>query len=216
MGADLSDRVTDWVILISLGAGIFLVLARVIDHARVSELLRFPWTAQAEEFSLRFNAGKVKLNADRFMILAAWTLFPLIIVALKVQGKSEALLLYDLATYFRVLLLSGLYLILKLLLASAVGYAFEREEQTLQGQNLALAHFTWISIVGGPLALLTFFLPLGSGQYYLILIPVVLTAAVFLFRSIYYSLKSGFSPSYIILYLCALEIIPLLFLYRLV
>ena len=216
MGAELSNRVTDWMIIISLAAGILLILARFIDQARVSELLRFPWQSSAEEFSLQFNSGKVTLNADRLMILSAWILFPLVIVALKIQGKEESLLLFDWASYFRVLLLSGLYLIFKLLLASAVGYAFEREEESMRGQNLALAHFTWIAILGAPLALISIFVPFGDALYFLVLIPVILTAAVFLFRSVYYSLRSGISSGYIILYLCALEIIPLLFLYHLV
>lgn len=216
MGADLSQRITDWMILISLAAGTLLVLARFIDRSRVLELLQFPWDGQSEEFSLRFNSGKVKLNADRLLILAAWLLFPLLIVALKMAGRSEAILLYDWASFFRIFLLSGLYLVLKLLLASAIGYAFEREEASLQSQNLALAHFTWIALIGGFFAFLTFFLPLAKLQFYLVLFLVLIIAVIFLFRNVYYSIKMGFSLSYIILYLCALEIIPLMFLYSLV
>jgi len=215
MGAALSDRLTDWMIIISLAAGVLMILARFVDQARVSALFRFPWQAQAEEFSLQFNSGKVNLNADRLLILAGCLLFPLLIIGLKVQGQMERLLLFDLATYARILLLAGLYLIFKLLLASAVGYAFEREEESMRTQNVALAHFTWIALIGGPLALVSYFLPLGVGPYYLVLLLVSLTAIVFLIRSVYYSLKAGISSGYIILYLCALEIIPLLFLYSL-
>ena len=195
MGADLSQRITDWMILISLAAGTLLVLARFIDRSRVLELLQFPWHGQSEEFSLRFT---------------------LLIVALKMEGNSEALLRYDWASFFRIFLLSGLYLVLKLLLASAIGYAFEREEASLQSQNLALAHFTWIALIGGAVAFVTFFLPIAQLQFYLVLILVLIIALIFLFRNVYYSIKMGFSLSYIILYLCALEIIPLMFLYSLV
>lgn len=216
MGAELSDRVTDWMIIISLAAGIFLILARFIDEVRVAELLRFPWRAQAEEFCTQFNSGKVTLNADRLLIFAAWLLFPLLIVALKIKGENDLLLHYDWASYARILLLAGVYLTFKMLLASAVGYAFEREEQSMLSQNVALAHFTWLAIIGGATALITFFLPLGKGLYFLVLIPVIIMAALFLMRTVYYSLRSGVSSGYIILYLCALEIIPLFFLYQLV
>ncbi|HCQ17442.1 MAG TPA: hypothetical protein DIU20_14330 [Cryomorphaceae bacterium] len=109
-------------------------------------------------------------------------------------------------------MISGLYLILKLLVASAVGYAFEREEEILKGQNLALAHFTWLALVGGALAFVLYFLPLGSWQFYLLVLPLVLVGLIFLIRSVLYCLRIGFNTSYIILYLCALEIVPFSFL----
>tara|TARA_B100001115_G_C15844204_1_gene424414 strand:- start:2732 stop:3313 length:582 start_codon:yes stop_codon:yes gene_type:complete len=193
-----------------------VVLARYFNAVRVNQLLRFPWQSQADEFSLQFNTGKVGLNADRLLIISAWIFFPLLITALKMKGESAAILNYDWASYFRILLISGLYLILKLLVASAVGYAFEREEEILKGQNLALAHFTWLALVGGALAFVLYFLPLGSWQFYLLVLPLVLVGLIFLIRSVLYCLRIGFNTSYIILYLCALEIIPLFFLYSLV
>ncbi len=193
-----------------------MVLARYFNAVRVNQLLRFPWQSQADEFSLQFNTGKVGLNADRLLIISAWIFFPLLITALKMKGESAAILNYDWASYFRILLISGLYLILKLLVASAVGYAFEREEEILKGQNLALAHFTWLALVGGALAFVLYFLPLGSWQFYLLVLPLVLVGLIFLIRSVLYCLRIGFNTSYIILYLCALEIIPLFFLYSLV
>lgn len=216
MGTALSHRASDWILIISLAAGTLVVLARYFNAVRVNQLLRFPWQSQADEFSLQFNTGKVGLNADRLLIISAWIFFPLLITALKMKGESAAILNYDWASYFRILLISGLYLILKLLVASAVGYAFEREEEILKGQNLALAHFTWLALVGGALAFVLYFLPLGSWQFYLLVLPLVLVGLIFLIRSVLYCLRIGFNTSYIILYLCALEIIPLFFLYSLV
>lgn len=202
--------------MVSLAAGTLLVLARFFNDQRVPEFLRFPWQAQANDFALSFGAGKLALNADRIITLSAWLLFPILVIAFKIGYSSASLLQFDWASYFRILLLAGIYLVLKLLVASAIGYAFEREEALWKAQNISLAHFAWASIMGGALAFTTYFLPLGTYYFYLLSLPLIAVGLIFLFRVLIFCRQQGFSLSYIILYLCALEIIPLIYLYSLV
>ncbi len=216
MGTELSQRASDWIIIVSLAAGTLVVLARFFNAQRVPDFLKFPWQSRADEFAISFSAGKLALNADRILILSAWIFFPVLVTALKMEGDANLIIQYDWASYFRILLLGGLYLILKLLVASAVGYAFEREEDLWQGQNLALAHFSWLSLGGGLLAFVFHFLPASPLYFYILLVLFILLALLFLFRVLSFCLRQGFSPSYIFLYICALEIIPLVYLYNLV
>lgn len=216
MGTELSTRASDWILIVSLAAGTLLVLARFFNAQRVPEFLRFPWQAQANEFALSFGAGKLALNADRIITFSAWLLFPVLVTALKIGNSTATLLQFDWASYFRILLLAGVYLVLKLLVASAVGYAFEREEVLWKGQNISLAHFAWASIIGGALAFTSYFLPFGSYYFYFLSILLIALSLLFLFRVLIFCRQQGFSLSYIILYLCALEIIPLVYLYSLV
>jgi len=216
MGEDLNSRASDWILIIIMAAGILLILARYFNAERIPKFFAFPWQAQADEFAMGFNAGKMALNADRILVLIAWIAFPVLITSLKMKGDSALILDYDWASYFRILLLGGLYLVLKLLVSSSVAYAFEREQEIGQAQNIAIAHFTWGSLVGAAMAFLFHYLPASQIYFFLILIPLLLLALLFLFRILTFCLRAGFSLSYIILYLCALEIIPLVFLYRLV
>lgn len=216
MGTELSQRASDWVLIVSLAAGAMLVLARFFNSQRAPDFVRFPWQAQADEFGVSFSAGKLALNADRILILGAWIIFPVLVLFLKMEGEASKILLYDWASYFRVLLLGGLYLILKLLVSSAVGYAFEREEELWQGQNLSLAHFSWASLFGGLLAFVFLFLPSSSIYFYLLVLGLVLLSLLYLFRILSLCRQQGFSLSYIFLYICALEIIPLVYLFSLI
>lgn len=216
MGSELINRPTDWILIICIVAGTLLVLAHYFHPERVKSLLSFPWQNTGDEFSLSFNSGSNLLGVDRVLIIGAWMLFPVLIVALKMRGQPTAILNYDWASYFGILLLAGLYLVLKLLVASAVGYIFDRQEELLKGQNMALAYFCWISFTGGIVSFVFYFLSFLVWPYYLTLAIVLVLLILFVARSAQYTLKLGFHSSYIIVYICALEIIPLSFLYTLV
>lgn len=209
----ITSRPTDWVIIISLLSAVLLVWIRSFDTKRMAFFIAFPWQPSAADFALHFNSDHLNYRADRFLLIVGWILSPLLILALRLPFVETGLQFYGWADYFRVLLLSGFFIVFKLFMASIVGYVFQVQEALIQGQNISLAYFTWLSIFGAFASLAVYFSNLPFSVIYILWFSLSLGLLWVLLRSIAFSFSLGLVASYIILYLCALEIIPLLYLF---
>lgn len=213
MEVNLVSRPTDWVIIISLLGAFLLVWIRSFDSKRIALFFNFPWKASAGDFALEFNSDYLNYRADRFLLILAWLLSPLLILALRLPFDSDFLQFYSWADYLRVLILAGLFILFKLFMASAIGFVFQVQEELVQGQNLSLAYISWIAVWGAFLSLMVYFTVFSITSAYILWVIVAGGLLLSLFRAILFSFSLNLESSYIILYLCALEIIPLLYLF---
>jgi len=211
----ITSRPTDWVIIVGLLSAILLVWIRSFDTKRMALFLAFPWQAGASDFALEFNSDHLNYRADRFLLIVAWLISPLLILALKLPFAEGALQFYSWADYLRVLVLAGFFIAFKLFMASIIGYVFQVQEALIQGQNLSLAYFSWLAILGAFSSFLVYFSDFPLVVAYALWLALAIGVFWALFRSIAFSFSLGLETSYIILYLCALEIIPLLYLFSL-
>lgn len=211
----LPSRPTDWVIVISLISAVLLVWIRSFDTKRMALFLVFPWQAGAADFALEFNSDHLNYRADRFLLIVAWIISPLLILALRLPFVETDMQFYGWADYFRVLMLSGFFIVFKLFMASTIGFVFQVQEVLIQGQNLSLAYFSWLAIFGAFTSLAVYFMNLPLNVTYILWFLLGIGVLWVLFRSIAFSFSLGLETSYIILYLCTLEIIPLLYLFSL-
>lgn len=215
MEVEIAARPTDWVIITSLIGAVLLVWIRSFDTKRMALFIAFPWRPAASDFALEFNAEHLNHRADRFLLILAWLLSPLLILALRLPFDQKALLFYGWDDYIRVLLLAGLFILFKLFMASAIGFVFQVQEALLQGQNLSLAYFSWLAVFGGFASLLVYFGEIPEINAYILWLCVTLGLLLAFIRSILFTFSLKLELSYIILYLCALEIIPLVYLFLL-
>lgn len=213
METEVVTRPTDWVIIISIIGAFLLLWIKSFDSKRLALFLVFPWQAAAGDFAAEFNSDHLNYRADRFLLIVAWLLSPLLILALRLPFGDNFLQFYSWADYSRVLLLSGLFILFKLFMASAIGFVFQSQEVLVQGQNLSLAYSAWLAVFGAFASLLVYFTDYAIVAAYILWVLVAVGLLFSLFRAILFSFSLKLESSYIILYICALEIIPLLYLF---
>jgi hypothetical protein len=214
----VSHRNTDWVIIISLLASAFLVLANFVNSLRARKLLSIVISVGGDEIALSYNPGKRVFSVDLLLLLASVLSMPLAIIASKfiLIDSVRPLLLFGWAEYLRMALLTVLLLVFKNLMASIIGWVFSLQEELIQAQSIFLAHFNWISILTALMSLLVYFGPWPLTSAWLLAIVLLLGLLIAIFKTSLYTFRIGLPFSYFILYLCALEIIPISYLLFLV
>ena len=214
----VSHRSSDWVIIIGLLASVLLVLANLVNSLRVRQLLSLVTDVGGDETALSFHSDKRVFSADLMLLLASVVSMPLAIIATKFifSDSLRPLLLFGWAEYLRMTLLIALLLVFKNLLASIIGWVFGLQEELIQAQNIFLAHFNWISILAAFISFLVYFSPWPLVSAWLLVIVLLIGLLIAIFKTTAYTFRIGLPFTYFILYLCALEIIPISYLLFLV
>jgi hypothetical protein len=214
----VSHRSSDWVIIIGLLASALLVLANLVNSLRVRQLLSLVTDVGGDETALSFHSDKRVFSADLMLLLASVASMPLAIIATKFifSDRLRPLLLFGWAEYLRMTLLIALLLVFKNLLASIIGWVFSLQEELILAQNIFLAHFNWISILGALISFLVYFSPWPLVSAWLLVIVLLIGLLIAIFKTTAYTFRLGLPFTYFILYLCALEIIPISYLLFLV
>lgn len=214
----VNERSTDWVIIISIIASTFLVLANFVDSSRTRQLLGIFFKSGGDDLALSYNQAKRGLTTDVFLLIAAVSSLPLAIIATKlISGTSlKTLFLFGWAEYLRMVLLTALILVFKNLMASIIGWVFSLQEELIQAQNIFLAHFNWVALLTAILSLSVYFGPWPIISSWLLIIFLILGLLLATIKTSLYTFRIGIPITYFILYLCALEIIPISYLLFLV
>tara|TARA_R110001592_G_scaffold69489_1_gene213168 strand:+ start:28970 stop:29626 length:657 start_codon:yes stop_codon:yes gene_type:complete len=214
----VNGRSTDWVIIISILASTFLVLANFVNSLRTKQLLLIFFSAGGNDLALSFNQDKRSLSTDALMLISAVSALPLAIIATKLlSGTSlSAFFLFGWAEYLRMVLLTTIFLVFKSFMASIIGWIFSFQEELIAAQNIFLAHFNWVALLTALLSLLVYFGPWPVFSAWLLIVVLVLGLLVAIFKTSVFTFRIGVPITYFILYLCALEIIPISYLLFLV
>jgi hypothetical protein len=214
----VNERSTDWVIIISMLASAFLVLANFVNSNRTRQLLGVLFKSGGDELAITYNQGKRGFSTDTFLLFAALSSLPLSVIATKlISGTSiKSLLLFGWAEYLRMVLLTAVFLVFKNLMASIIGWVFSLQEELIQAQNIFLAHFNWVALFTGVLSLSVYFGPWPIISAWVLIIFLIIGLLVATLKASIYTFRIGIPITYFILYLCSLEIIPISYLLFLV
>jgi hypothetical protein len=215
MEFSLAPRATDWVVVTILASLVFLVAARLTDSERTVNLLKLPLSLTQNELAARFNPVGSGQWADLFLSISWLSFISLALASAAFQLKApEAIFTDYIGKFFLIFFVIALFLILKNLLATFLAYIFELDQYLLVSENQFLAYLMWLITPALLSVLLIHFSPEFSTLISYVFIGLTSGGLlVAIFKSIGPILKASAVPSYIILYICALEISPTFYLF---
>ena len=151
------------------------------------------------------NFGMFRLNLIFYLFLP----FPIYLIA-KDNGVSLAGF-SGIEFYLIVFGVVNAYYLVKLLLYKILGSVFSQKETTGELIFNMMLYNNVLGLILLPVATIHSMVP-GFGFISLFLVPglIVLFYLMSIIRSIYFAIREGISIFYLILYLCALEILPIL------
>lgn len=210
----LSPRASDYVLLISLISFGLLWVGRWLAPEQSEQLWRLPWLSPNDDFLETLHADRVRLM-NFSQLLAALVMAPLGIMAFKFLAGFSEQAWTGWAEYARLFFIIALMYGLKSLLDSILGYVFSiQEELALVGLifNQSLGK---ILLINSLLALACYFGKTPDFLLWIVLSTLGISLLFNLIASIRRALHLRAALPYIILYICALEITPLLYLIKL-
>jgi hypothetical protein len=214
-GKELKSEGQDWsFFLILIGWTVFASLqfgfAKYIVQVFQS-IFNFSIAARLfRERGYNNNFGIFRLNIIFFLFLP----FPIFLIArdngMSMMGSS------GIEFYLIVFVVVNAYFMLKILLYKILGSIFSKRETT--GElifNMMLYHNV-LGLLLLPVATLHAWVP-GFAPFSLFIVPALIAIFYLLsiVRSIYFAFREGISIFYLILYLCTLEILPILLVVKL-
>jgi len=194
-----------WTIFASLQFGfskyILQVFQSAFNYGAASRLYR--------ERGYSNNFGVFRLNVIFFLFLP----FPIFLIA---RDKGMTVGSSGIEFFLIVFAAVNAYFMLKILLYKLLGSIFSQKEATGELVFNMMLYHNVMGLILLPVATIHSLVP-AFGIISMFLVPVLV--AIFylmsIFRSIYFAIREGISIFYLILYLCALEILPILLVVKL-
>lgn len=215
METEVLARQTDWIALVLMGIGAILLAARWRDATKTDILLKLPFYGSAQEWASDFNPVLAKKLEDFLLGLAA--LLSIALAALLVSRTlgPKPLEAMDWVNFLRFTLVISLFLLFKTLVGALTGALFEVQEPIIKAQNQYFAFASWLILPLLPFCLLiTFTFPGADWLAWLGLAVLLLGLVYALYQSAKTILRLPPAIGYNIFYLCALEIIPAIYLFQ--
>jgi len=197
--------VIGWVIFASLKFGFSKYIVQVFQSI-------FNFSAAARLYRERGysnNFGMFRLNLIFFLLLP----FSIYLIA---RDNGMSIGFAGIEFYLILFLVGNGYFMLKILLYKLLGSVFSQRETT--GElvfNMMLFHNV-LGMILLPVATIHSMVP-AFGPFSLFIVPVLIVIfyLMSIIRSIYFAVREGISIFYLILYLCTLEILPILLVVKL-
>ena len=210
---EIATRSTDWVLLVLAFITITVVIAKVSETERTVYFLGLPFRVQSSEWAANFNPILSKKLSDALLGLAAILTLALAALLITRFWRGEQTLASDFLPFLKmVFTLIGIFLG-KTLLGSFIAAVFDVQEQITAAQNINLAYLSWLLVPILPLVLATLFLNWQTAFFAQLLLVVVLVGlAIMMWHTARAIINVSPILSYNIFYLCALEIIPIIYL----
>lgn len=202
------SRPQDAHLVIWIAASLLILMARRIPTFSFSGFLRLAWYSQYLELASDFRPLQSRQGAQRLISLSASLIFLSVLVSL-----HSPLGAFDWLFALRVFLWLNAILLIKFSLALLIGWVFDCQEILATGQNIFLAHLSWLQFPLLFLLVLAHYLPSGQSLLLQALGLISLLGLVFAWwREGKYLARQTLAKPQIIFYLCALEITPFLYL----
>jgi hypothetical protein len=210
---EISNRSTDWVLLVLGLIALLIVLAKLQQAERTTFFLKLPFQVQAKEWAINFNPIQSKKVSDALLSLSSILTMALVCLIISRFWQGEQSLAKDFIAYLKmVFVLIGVFLG-KTLLGSLVAAVFDVQDNMAATQNISIAFFAWIQVPLLPIVIVGTFLSWQTIFFAQLLLGMALLGLLYsLWLTAKASLRIGPILSYNIFYLCTLEIIPVLFL----
>ena len=210
---EISNRSTDWVLLVLGLIAILIVLAKLAQAERTTFFLKLPFQVQSQEWAIRFNPIQSKKISDALLSLSSILTVALACLLVNRLWHGEETLSKDFITYLKIVFVLISIFLGKTLLGSLVAAVFEVQESVAATQNISFAYFAWLQMPLLPVVVAGAFLGWQSAFLAKVMLALCLLGLILmLWKTAKAALKIGPTLSYNIFYLCALEITPALFL----
>ena len=211
---DALERVTinrDWITLTILGIVFLVVLANFVDRKRLQQLFLLPF-----DTSYRLNFKHQIWHPFNVLFFIASNLIVSLFIYKTAQHFYPDTIVFSPSTYFRILTLLMLYWVFRYALGKLIAYLFEIEKIHNQITFIKMSYFFSSALYLLVFLLFTFYF-FESQLYYIYIVigfyTLLLLIRYFQFIAQYKSLIV-FHLFYFILYLCALEIAPLVIAFK--
>jgi len=210
---EIATRSTDWVLLVLVLIAVLVVLAKLAQTDRTNFFLLLPFRVQANEWAANFNPIQSKKLSDSLLSLSAILTLALAALLIKRFWLGEQSLGQDFLPYLKIVFTLIIIFLGKTLLGSLIAAVFDVQARVTAVQNINFAYFSWMLLPLYPLVVGCIFLswePTVFAKALIVLcaLGIILT----LWNTARAALQIGVYLSYNIFYLCALEIVPVMFL----
>lgn len=194
-----------WTVFASLRLGFSKYIVQVFQSI-------FNFTAAARLYRERGynnNFGMFRLNLIFYLFLP----FSLFLIA-RDNGATSGF--SDIEFYLIIFLAVNAYFMLKIMLYKMLGSIFSQRETTGELVFNMMLYHNVLGLLLLPVATVHAMVP-GTGLVSLFLVPALVGIfyLMSIIRSIYFAFREGISIFYLILYLCTLEILPILLVVKL-
>lgn len=194
----------------------FVLTGRFFNKERFYIFLRLPYHVKGGEVASAYNPARVAFNHDYFNGLGAILAITLGIYWLHSYDREIMAPDYEgPLSFLRIALVVLVFLLVKNMLSALVGFVFSSQEKIIVAQNRGFAYLAWVLVPLLPLLLLAFYLPFGNQVFFYMIYGILVAGYLYSTLQAMAEIWKLPAPAYYkILYLCALEIIPLLFLLK--
>lgn len=204
---------TDWLLILLFVAVGILMAARLYNAQRLKDFALLPFHSRRKDLEANFNPVPGKGFVDLSLSLNSTLVITLSCFLLLHPYQGHFPLLSDWTLFLLLLFAFMIFFLFKNFMGLIVGWIFNRSEEITASQNVNLAYRTWLGILLLPVCILTVFVHQAYPVFYYILLILLSTGYFFAFQfSAIRIWEMEVLPYYKILYLCALEITPLIFL----
>ena len=209
-GKQMPEKGQDWTFLLVLAGWSVFASLRFGFSKYIVQVFQsiFNFSAAARlyrEKGYSSNFGMFRLNLIFYLFLP----FPLYLIA---RDNGVSLMGFSgIEFYLIVFVVANAYYLLKLFLYKILGSVFSQREVTSELIFNMMLYNNVLGLILLPVATVHALVP-GFGIASLFLVPglIVLFYLMSIIRSVYFAIREGISIFYLILYLCALEILPVL------
>lgn len=196
-----------WVFALLLGLFLFFIISLHRSTGWITETLKNFFVKRSRSGTF-FRSASHNLQSRLMLSLFSTAVIVLFVYTSIFQEGN-----FEFSRYLQMLATGILYLVLKYYLISIIGYTFLNDEFTILSKE---AYFTIYSLLGVllfPILVINIYLPLGENNNFPDIIALLFTGLALItvilkvFQFFYHKLLDIF---YIMLYLCTLEILPLI------
>ena len=202
----------DWLLNIFMICVILIVAARFYNPRKFRQFALLPFQGSDTDRAKEFKPFSRNLF-DVILAIYSYIVVALMLTLIGVGFESGSPNLSEWSNFVRFFLVLIIFFLAKDLLELTVGWVFRITEQIAFSQTLNLAYRAWASIYLLPLSFLVVYIPNSyTVGWWIIVILLSGSYLVAIWQSTLILWKLPISAYYKILYLCALEIVPILFL----
>lgn len=199
---------TDWLLILFIVNAVLFLIAKLYHPKKFGEFLSLPFNSGLQEFEKEFNPYGGK---DIFDITLTFNSFLIYATGLFVIFNPDLSLYSD---FFRLFFILILFFLLKNFASLFIAWLFDKNIEITTSHNANLAYRTWGSIWLYPVLVAAVFIPnLSESSATLVSIAIAAVYILALIVSIFRVWAMAAKKYYKILYLCALEITPIVFLF---
>jgi hypothetical protein len=204
---------TDWLLAVLMLSFVVMITVKLYNAGRLRDFAILPFHSGRKELEESFNPVPGKGFVDLSLSLNS-TLIITISCFLLLHPYEDVFPEFNDWTMFLMLLFALLiFFLFKNFMGLLVGWVFHKSDEIAEAQNINLAYRTWLGIILLPICTVAVFFQPAYPVVYFILLFVLSVGYFLAFQFSALRIWSmGVLPYYKLLYLCALEITPLIFL----